>query len=613
MVRAAIFLFLVLCAGAALADGAKNRVALVIGNSAYKRSALANPVNDARVMAEKLKAQGFDVFVSYDAGHREMRRAVQSFSATLREHGKDVIAFIFYAGHGMQVNGENYLIPVDERIDSEADVDNESVRLSWLMSILKEGKARLAIVVLDACRDNPFAATRGGPRGLAGVDAPRGSLIAFSTSPGKTAPDGPEGGNSYYTAALAQAMTEPGLEIEKVFKKVRSEVDEKTRGEQTPWESTSLTGDFYPAGEKASVPTASAEPLPAKPQQIAAVRPEPQPVQKYEDATQRLVRTFTGHTGDVTSVAISPDGRTALSGSHDKMLKLWDVTSGRELRTFTGHMGDVTSVAFSPDVRTALSGSETLSDRGELKLWDITSGRELRSFTDHTDNVNSVAISPDGRVALSSGCGERKGLFAPCTKGLLKLWDIASGRELRSFTGHTNLVWSVAISADGRTALSSSKDETLKLWDIASGRELHSFKGHTDNVYSVAISPDGRTALSGSCDERDKNLYCTKGLLKLWDIASGRELRSFTGHTNLVWSVAISPNGRAALSASEDHTLKLWDIASGRELRSFTGHTRPVRSVAISPDGRTALSTSSDTTLRLWDISEWTQPQEARR
>jgi uncharacterized caspase-like protein len=248
--RAIVCFFVLLCAGAAFAEEAKTRVALVIGNAAYRRAALANPVNDAKLMAERLKAQGFEVFASYDAGQRDMKRAVQSFSATLRERGAGVVAFIFYAGHGVQVKGENYLIPVDEHIESEGDVDIDAVSLSAIMSMLENTQTQLAIVVLDACRVNPFGYARGGERGLARVDAPSGSLVAFSTAPGKAAQDG-AGANSLYTAALAQAMAEPGLKIEEVFKKVRIAVREKTKGEQTPWESTSLTGDFYPAGKGA--------------------------------------------------------------------------------------------------------------------------------------------------------------------------------------------------------------------------------------------------------------------------------------------------------------------------------------------------------------------------
>ncbi len=335
----------------------------------------------------------------------------------------------------------------------------------------------------------------------------------------------------------------------------------------------------------------------------------------WDVASGRELRSFAGHTEGVSSVAFSPDGGLALSGSFDNTLRLWDVASGRELRTFAGHTSAVTSVAFSPDGRLALSGSYD----NTLKLWDVASGRELRTFAGHTGWVSSVAFSPDGRLARSSDdntlklwdvasgrelrtfAGGSQVAFSPDGKmalsrsddNTLKLWDEASGRELRTFTGHTSLVSSVAFSSDNRLALSGSYDNTLKLWDVASGRELRTFAGHTRWVTSVAFSPDGRLALSGSVDST----------LKLWDVASGRELRTFAGHTRWVSSVAFSPDGRLALSGSVDSTLKLWDVAFGRELRTFAGHTSAVTSVAFSPDGKTALSGSVDSTLKLWDVA----------
>ena len=295
-----------------------------------------------------------------------------------------------------------------------------------------------------------------------------------------------------------------------------------------------------------------------------------------------------GHADSVFSVAFSPDGKTALSGSYDNTLKLWDISTGKVIRTFEGHTNWVFSVAFSPDGKTALSGSRDKT----LKLWDISTGKEIRTFEGHTNLVFSVAFSPDGKTALLGSRWEYDDYYYDPGRGTLKLWDISTGKEIQTFEGHTNCVLSVAFSPDGKTALSGSNN-TLKLWDISTGKEIRIFRGHRDGVYSVAFSPDGKTALSGSWDKT----------LKLWDISTGKEIRTFEGHTDSVNSVAFSPDGKTAFSGSDDKTLKLWDISTGKEIQTFKGHRDGVYSVAFSPDGKTALSGSRDKTLKLWDIS----------
>ncbi|WP_077920334.1 cytochrome D1 domain-containing protein [Spirosoma sp. 209] len=284
-----------------------------------------------------------------------------------------------------------------------------------------------------------------------------------------------------------------------------------------------------------------------------------------------------GHTNHVFSVALSSDGRYALSGSYDKTVKLWEVETGREVRTFTGHADQVVSVALSPDGRYALSGSWD----NTIKLWDIASGQEIRTFRERSSIVRSVAFSPDGRYILSGSKDKT-----------LKLWEVQSGRKVRTFKGHTDQVYSVAFSPDGNYVLSGSLDKTLKFWNLKTGRAVRTFTGHTDHVYSVAFSPDGRYALSGASDNT----------LKLWDIQTGQEIRTFRGHSSIVRSVTFSPDGHYALSGSWDNTLGLWDIESGQQLRALRGHIDHVESVAFSPDGRHALSGSSDNTLRLWDV-----------
>lgn len=231
--------------GAALAE---DRLALVIGNSDYTTAPLPNPVNDAVLMTSTLEDLGFTVKSYTDLDRRNLQRAVVDFGKTLETAGEGAVALIYYAGHGVQIDGENYLIPVDAQISDPLDVKIEGIRASTVLETLNRYDDGLNIVVLDACRDNPFeSSTRSSAGGLARMDAPTGTLVAFSTAPGRVAEDG-RGGNSPYTKALAKSMRIPGLKVEDVFKRVRVEVLERTNRRQVPWESSSLVGDFYFSG-----------------------------------------------------------------------------------------------------------------------------------------------------------------------------------------------------------------------------------------------------------------------------------------------------------------------------------------------------------------------------
>lgn len=245
---------------------AEQRVALVIGNGAYEAQPLDNPPNDAALMAETLREVGFEVVEEINADGRRMKRAVRKFGRLLSEAGEDAVGFVFYAGHGIQSKGENYMIPVDAQIQDALDVELEGVPASTVLSSLDQAGNRLNIVVMDACRNNPYkAVTRSAGSGLARMDAPSGTLIAYSTAPGKVAADG-RGRNSPYTHALSRSIQTPGAKVEDVFKSVRVAVMDRTNGAQVPWESSSLTGDFYFL-DKAPEPVAAPEPTaPSVPQ-----------------------------------------------------------------------------------------------------------------------------------------------------------------------------------------------------------------------------------------------------------------------------------------------------------------------------------------------------------
>ncbi|MGO9985657.1 MAG: hypothetical protein ACLPIX_15800 [Rhodomicrobium sp.] len=345
-----------------------------------------------------------------------------------------------------------------------------------------------------------------------------------------------------------------------------------------------------------------------------------------------LVFAYLGYSNAVNAVALSPDGRHAVSGSGDNVLRLWDMATGLLLRTFDAQTDSINAVAFSPDGRQILTGG---NDR-RLRLWDVATGQEVKTLEGHAGEVMAVAFAPDGHRALSASKDKT-----------VKLWDLDTGLLLKSFEGHTDEVLTVAFSADGRRALSGSKDKTLKLWDIETalqvkavegpgnntawaalpveGRQaesveplkapggqgndatpaappvdiakaepappLKTFEGHGSDVTSAALSSDGRQALSGS---RDRTL-------KLWDVETGRLLKTFEGHSDEVLSVAFRPDGARALSGSKDKTVKLWDVRTGQLLKTLEGHSDAVASLAVSADGSQILSGSADKTLKLWN------------
>ncbi len=226
----------------------ERRTALVIGNSAYFSSPLKNPANDARTVAKTLRDLGFSVDEKVNLTRDNMMKAIDAFGRSIRDGG---VGLFYYAGHGMQVNGENYLLSIDAKIESEEDVKYNSVEANYVLDKMKAAKNGMNIVILDSCRDNPFArSTRSSAKGLATMNAASGTLIAYATSPGSVASDG-TGQNGLYTEQLVNIMKKPGFKVEEAFKMVRSGVQDKTQGKQVPWESSSLVGDFYFAGKPA--------------------------------------------------------------------------------------------------------------------------------------------------------------------------------------------------------------------------------------------------------------------------------------------------------------------------------------------------------------------------
>jgi len=239
----------------------EGRTALVIGNGAYEDSPLKNPVNDARAVASTLGKLGFYVIEKENLNMAQMLEAIQQFGKRIRQGG---VGLFYFAGHGVQSQGENYLIPVKSGIEFEEHIRYRAVNIGEVLAEMEVAKNRLNILILDACRNNPFKRSfRSSSSGLANVNAPSGTLIAYATAPGSVAKDG-DGTNGLYTQELIKTMSSRGLKVEDVFKRVRMSVQEQTQKQQVPWESSSLVGDFYfspPDGNQRAV-TAAPAPTP---------------------------------------------------------------------------------------------------------------------------------------------------------------------------------------------------------------------------------------------------------------------------------------------------------------------------------------------------------------
>ena len=241
------------------------RVALVVGNGDYAADIgkLKNPASDAQMMADTLTGLGFEVSLVTDADQKAMKRAIREFGQKLRATGPNGIGLFYYAGHGVQVDGENFLLPIGAEIQAEGDVELEAVSASSILSQMQFAGNAVNLVFLDACRNNPLTRSfRSGSRGLARVDAPRGSFVGYSTAPGDVSVDG-EVNNSPYALALVEELTTPGISIEEAHRAVRGKVLAATNQRQTPWDSSSLTGPVVLKEVTMVAPVAPATPAPA--------------------------------------------------------------------------------------------------------------------------------------------------------------------------------------------------------------------------------------------------------------------------------------------------------------------------------------------------------------
>ncbi|OKH33310.1 serine/threonine protein kinase [Nostoc calcicola FACHB-389] len=262
------------------------------------------------------------------------------------------------------------------------------------------------------------------------------------------------------------------------------------------------------------------------------------------------------------------------------------------VNSFQGHENSVLSVAISPDGKTIVSSGDDAYGGlrlRKIKLWNLATGKQISSLNTYSGQVNVVVISPDGKTLVSGN-----------DDSTIKIWNLVTGRQIRTLTGHSDSVHTLAISADSQTLISGSDDNTIKIWDLATGEQIKTLRGHTFWVRSVAISPNGVILASGSFDKT----------IKIWNLAKGYSIRTLAGNSQTVTNVAISPDGKTLATASRDvydglrlRTIKLWNITTGKEIRTLVGHDNTVTTLAFSADGRILASGSRDRTIKLWNIA----------
>jgi WD40 repeat protein/uncharacterized caspase-like protein len=346
-----------------------------------------------------------------------------------------------------------------------------------------------------------------------------------------------------------------------------------------------------------------------------------------------LLRTLAGHDSLVRAVAVTSDGKYAVSAT-DQYLKIWDLKSGFEIQTWKHFwvtdgvitVRPIKAMAITPDGKYAVIAADSFDIGGDIlevfdlehgsivsdwkahdssiqavaisadglsivsgsidrtvKIWDLASGEELRTLKGHTMTVSAVAVTLDGQYIVSA-----------CDDGTLKVWDFCTGRELRTLVGHDEIITSVAVGANGKI-VSGSWDKTVRVWDLETGNELHTFTDHDEWILTVAITPDGQYVISGSSDKT----------LKVWNLDDNLDLsRTLIGHTGSVAAVAVTPDGQFVISGSQDYTLKIWALEIEASEDSSIAHADSVRSVAVTPNDKYVISASNDRTLKVWNLED---------
>ncbi len=605
----------------------EKRQALVIGNASYTNGPLANPANDALAMATKLRQLGFDVTEKENATREDIIRLSREFGNRLKLGG---VGVFYYAGHGVQLNGNNYLLPVDSDIQDETELQTRAYDISEILNKMDTAKNRLNIIILDACRNNPLLrASRSATSGLAQMQQGTGTIVAYATQPGATAADGPVGGNSLYTQQLLLALSQPGLKVEDVFKQVRMEVYRRSSGTQTPWENSSLIGEFYfnrGAGGAAVPAVAEATRAPIQLASLTTPR-ELQTLSNRVLVPRRVLDTYQLASNlsmpALMSLALfsANDQRFALV-TQDRQLRVWEIVTGNTLisqdgfdtpsssdgRYITGVAEDrsvnVLDLNATPLTARNFKGMDALKAvvaakaqrlvvvgrTGAVNIYDFDSGRTVGQSPGKISGEPQIEFIPGGNRALVWGGVESDML----------LIDLQSGKRVGRISEHGKTVLTVKFSRDGNLLLVSFDGANAVVYRTSDGGTASKLAlGGSNAALSKAEFLGAGKEVLGYVAESDPKTGVLHRL-GVWDTSNGKLLTTVAQGT-AVTDLRYSPDSQQIYFSMSDNTINVFDLNTKTKRTVLTDATL----AGFSADGQRVLAREGDG-MRLYDAHTFT-------
>ena len=504
--------------------------------------------NDAKRFADTLKAQGWDsskirLLIGPDASFEKITEAVFNLSKMSTVAKGSTIIF-FFSGHGVSVEGKNYVVPYDGSAKASM-VKSRNLDLTEIENALEKSPFARKLMFLDACRNEFSTENKAvGAIGFSNLSAHTGMKVILSTREGEYSREDPDLQSGIFTYFLIDALTNAAAdtdndgivvinELEMYIAKQMDEYSFKTgkdqhvmsRGESSPLIPLSIV-------TKKSVSTGVVAPSYSA---GAPAAPEPHKYANVKIKSLKEIRTLTGHSDEIKSVAFSKDGRTLASMSADETTKVWSTDTGQCTQTLPGNLTEYYAVGFDSSGNILVAGT----NEDNINIINMKSGKELYMIPEDSFSLLSVAFSPDGRMLASGN-----------DVNTIKLWSVETKTLIRTITGHSDMVNSVAFSPDGQLLTSGSDDQTVKIWNAQTGQEINTLSGHDGSVLSVAFSPDSNVVASGSDDET----------IKFWSVGTGQNIFSIPGNAGSVTTIVFSPDGRTLASGGDNNAIKLWAI-----------------------------------------------------